>query len=285
MKNHDFIRTGRPPAGSLRVRAILLFCCCLQATFSLAALPQPSVIYYGQALNEYGWPYAQNAEVILRVNGQVRATQAIQGPISPGVNFALTLFLDDGVGERFDEETVLSGEPVTISVRAGGVEKPVLFTSTIPPVPAPGEAVCIHVTAGSDSTGSGIPDAWKLELMANSGGVYTNISQITGDGDLDGDGFSDLDEYRAGTMAFWDFDFFFVEQFARDGEAVQLKFLSVPGKAYRVFSTPDLMSLAWSERVRAGASAPGPFSGDGYLMPVCLTPTQHPESVRLGVDY
>lgn len=251
-------------------------------------LPRPSVIFYGQALDEYGWPYRQNAEVILRVSDRTLASHTITGPISPGVNFALQVFMDDGQGERCDPAAARAGEPVTIVVKDGLTEKPILQAGALPAIPEAGQIVWIKVTAGTDANGSGIPDTWEQEVVRNSHGFYTNIDQVLGGDDLDGDGMSNRDEYRAGTMAFWDFDYFGVEEWAPWQRLYRARFLSVPGKAYRVSSALDFPAGAWAwrryARTENGETQAGAFSGDGDWASVFIAPTNTPETVRLSVD-
>ena len=63
---------------------------------AFAGLPQPMCVYYGQALDGYGWPYTTNTQVALLHGTDEIASQTITGSLSPGVNFALYVHLDDG---------------------------------------------------------------------------------------------------------------------------------------------------------------------------------------------
>jgi hypothetical protein len=268
-------------------RLLLFFIFCPLA-FVLAEFPQPRVIYYGQATDEYGWPYTRDAQVILRIGGVTAAVCQVTGAFAPGVNFALPVDVDDGTGTRFAAAAARVGEPVEIVIR-DGVREWAVLAGTVPPIPAAGAVMRVNVTAGTDVNGNGIPDAWDQELVDNSGGVYTNISQVTGDGDLDGDGVCDRDEYRAGTIAYWAFDYFFIERLLMSDGRLALSFLSVPGKAYRVFAARGLPGAEWRERAYAlsagGGAQQGPFSGSGYLTEVFVAPTNTPEIMHLSVEY
>jgi hypothetical protein len=255
-----------------------------------AELPQPSVIYYGQAVDEYGVPCQANAAVILRINGVEHARHEIDGAISPGVNFALPVFVDDGNGASYDPAAAHRGDPVTIMVKSGTNEMPILQAGAIPPIPSPGQAVLINVTAGTSTGGDGIPDAWKRELAAWSDGRYADAAHVDMNDDLDGDGFSNLNEFRAGTMAYLDFDYLHIQDWlAEAGGGLRLSFISVPGKAYRIAGAAGPAAGNWAAARYAlqpgGPTQMGAFSGDGYSMDVHVVPADDVKTYRMGVEY
>jgi hypothetical protein len=89
----------------------------LSSSFSLA-LPQAMVIYYGQACNEYGWPYLRDANVILRSGTNEVARHHINGSISPGINFALYVALDDASqSNAYSNIALQPGDPVEIYIQ------------------------------------------------------------------------------------------------------------------------------------------------------------------------
>ncbi len=200
-----------------------------------AGMPQPGVVYYGQALNEQGWPYVKDAVVVLKVNAQDVAAYPIRGMLSPGVNFKLYAYLEEDEGETRHADSVHVGDPVDIVVRVDGEEKTIFQDGVIPPVPEAGGVASIRITTGTDTDGDGISDAWKRELIKQSDGKYTTLDEVDMLDDLDGDGFTNLEEYYACTAAYSIDDYFSIEDLepAENGR-LAIRFHSIPGKTYQV---------------------------------------------------
>ncbi len=255
----------------IRCCVILIVGVCL-TTLIRAGLPQPAFILYGQALDEYGWPYLADAEVILRVNGRECARHAVDRSIRPGVNFVLRVPLDHGAGEAYAPSAARTGDIATIAVVAGGVEQAVMNPFPLPQVGDVGEIVALNVTAGQDLDGDGLPDAWEQALVDYDPSDDVNgVEDVDGADDFDGDGMSNLEEYRAGTFGELVYDYFFVEAFSASGsERVGLGCLSIPGKVYSVSVTSNLVSGTWSpcaaSTSAASPLADGPTEGTGDFL-------------------
>jgi hypothetical protein len=74
----------------------------------------------------------------------------------------------------------------------------------------------------------------------------TNLWDVKGEDDFDGDGMSNREEYQAGTFAFLDYDALLVEEVIPAPNArLRLTFLSVPGKTYRVFGIIQVVDNTW----------------------------------------
>lgn len=213
----------------------------------LAGLPQPMCVYYGQALDGYGLPYRANADVILYHGTNEIARQTITGSLTPGVNFALYVHLDDGSSSgAYSRRALHVGDVVSIMVRDKDGLKTIMENQVVPPVGRPGELVLIHATAADDLDRDGLPDQWERELIDWSGGALSTLTDVNGGDDFDGDGMTNLQEYRAGTFAFLDFDYLFIEQFeCTPGDRLRLTLLSVAGKVYSVVCTTDPLAGVW----------------------------------------
>ncbi len=212
-----------------------------------AGLPQPMCVYYGQALDGYGLPYRTNADVILYHGTNEIARQAITGALTPGVNFALYVHLDDGrTSIPYSKRAVHSGELVSIVVRDPEGLKTIMENEKVPTVGQPGDLVLINVTAATDINRDGLPDLWEQELIAWSDGRLHSLSDVHPDDDFDSDGMTNLQEYRAGTFAFLDYDYLRVEQYERTpNNRLRLNFLSVAGKVYSVSCAANLARPEW----------------------------------------
>ena len=235
-----------------------------------AGLPQPMCVYYGQARDGYGLPYLANADVILRHGTNEIARHTVRGALSPGVNFALYAHLDDGrSAQDYSPRALHSGDLISIFVRDAGGERTVMENQAVPPVGPPGELVLINATAADDVDRDGLPDQWEWELIAWSDGRLRTLNDVRGSDDFDGDGMSNLDEYRAGTFAFLDYDYFCVDQSALTPNGrLRLTFLSVPGKFYSACATTNLTEAVWTpcafSLTETGPVETTPAEGNGY---------------------
>lgn len=234
-----------------------------------AGLPQPMCVFYGQACDGYGQPYRTNAEVILRHGTNEIARQVIGGSLSPGVNFALYVHLDDGrTASPYSARALRSGDLVSIVVRDADGEKTIMEKQAVPPVGQPGELVLINATAADDSDHDGLPDQWEYEIIAWSNGTLLTLADVHPEDDFDEDGMANLQEYRAGTFAFLTDDSLRIDMLSiTPAHRLQLVFLSVPGKIYRPMRATDPSQSSW-EPCAFALSDSGPFQltpaeGDG----------------------
>mgnify|MGYP003876457991 CR=1 FL=1 len=234
------------------------------------------VVYYGQARDWFGWPYVEDASVILLSGTNEIARYDIKGSISPGVNFALYVPLDDGRDtNRYVRSALRTGEVVSIVV-----EDPydgrmtIMESNAVPAVTTPGDMILVNVTAGSDADGDQLPDQWEEILVYWSDGVLSSIWDVNPNDDFDGDGQSNMDEFLAGTFAFLDCDYFFIEKLDRvTDQLLRISFLSVPGKVYRLWGASLTLhegKFDWQlepySRTLNGPLGEGPVEGTGFWL-------------------
>lgn len=255
----------------------------IQPVAARAGMPQPMCVFYGQAKDGYGQPYLRDANVLLLKGTNQIASQTIHGSLSPGVNFALYVHLDDGrTATPYSPRAVHSGDMVSIIVKDPEGQKTIMEAQAIPPVSQPGDMVFVYATAGTDENHDGIPDQWEWELIANSGGVLHSLADVHPNDDFDGDGMSNLQEYLAGTFPFLDYDYFAIDHVeATANHRLQLTFLTVPGKVYTAYSTTNLSKPAWETCAFAltdtGLTNTAPLEGNGDWMSIYV-PVAEPSS-------
>lgn len=256
-------------AGTL---ALLSVTALVLPTPARAGLPQPLCIFYGQARDGYGLPYAANAAVILLHGTNEVARQTIHGSLAAGVNFALSIHLDEGrTAARYSRRALRSGDLVSLRIRDADGERTIMESATIPPVGKPGELLLLNVTAGEDTDNDGLSDQWEWELIAWSEGALRSLDEVRGEDDFDGDRSSNREEYEAGTFAFLDYDALFIEELLPTASgSLRLTFLSVPGKIYTLTTAGEIGQPSWDPcafaLADAGPAQVTPVEGDGAWM-------------------
>ena len=280
-----------------------------------AGFPRPSFILYGQARDPFGWPYLTNATVNLLINGKVFKSCPIAGSLCPGVNFLFRLPLDVGTGLPYDNLAARSGDTLQITIVADGqtwiinklfaritveellgLAQPSSFPAnpvpgSLPLVGQPGEIVGINVTAGTDDNNDGIPDEWEQWIVDNSWDPrIQSIYDVRPQDDFDGDGVSNLQEYLAGTDPAWDQDYLRIEELERtDNGRLGLKFLTIPGKSYRIISASLTGPGTWQWQACPYSKSPtgdpqsGAFEGTGFYLSLYVDITQAANLFRVEV--
>lgn len=132
----------------------------------------------------------------------------------------------------------------------------------------PGERTRLDLTLGVDSDGDGIPDAWEQSQLF-AGGITPgqngwDLSLLDRDGDFDGDGISNWNEYIAGTYATDPTHFLSVRSLVKFPESVRLGFYSIYGRRYSLETSTDLKT--WSP-ASLYLSNPAPLNGSGPVDP------------------
>lgn len=251
-----------------------------------ATLPRPACTYYGLVKDAYGQPYLESAQITFQARDVAIAKQDISGLMSYGINFLLSVEMDDGFGDRYADYAMRTGEQMDLMVNVDGIQRPILEGATLT-VPPPGSDVALTITTGTDSDGDQLPDEWEYQMMAASGGVITNINQIRPGDDFDQDGASNWHEYLAGTFAFLDYDLFAVEglEHTEDGRLI-FRFLSVPGKSYGLelkgsLTDTDGWETGYFSVTEAAASLSSRIAGDGYYKVMYIDIPEDQKFIRL----
>jgi hypothetical protein len=107
-----------------------------------------------------------------------------------------------------------------------------------------------------DLNGDGLPDAWQLQYFSS-----INDPQAAPGTDPDGDGFSNLQEYEAGTSPVNSADYLKLDSVDVTPGNINIYFTAVAGKTYSVLWTTDLNSGTWNKLADVAAqSTTGPIS-------------------------
>ncbi len=264
-----------------------------------AELPHPSFVYFGEVLDACGWPLCRTdrAVVIARLLRQGLYVECGRGlvdeGIGPAINYRVEVPLDDGPDQLYATYAARPGETILLFVQFNGHEYPVMDAQEVPQVGLPGGQILHNLCLGEDTDDDDLPDQWEEYLIWYSGGLLTDIADVIPGDDFDGDGFSNRQEYLAGTDPCWEVDFPFLDAvrwFSQVGK-LGVAFYSVPGKTYRLHAAESLAApdaTTWRRQLITADADGEPvesyWRGDGYFTWLFFQPTAAATFYRLEVQ-
>lgn len=210
---------------------------------ALAFPPAPHHLVTGLVRDEYGTPLnTTDALVILETSTGAQLQARVIPDLEPGANYRIEVPMDSGLTAQPYIPTALRPlAPFRLKVRIGNATYlPIEMKGDYAQLGKPGKRTSLNLTLGEDANGDGLPDAWQRVINAD-------LSKVTPDGDADGDGLSNMQEYLAGTYAFDPADGFRLEIMRlHEGQPV-LEFMAITGRTYTLQGSVDLQT--WSPLV------------------------------------
>ena len=274
-----------------------LFIVILGILYSVPAMafpPAPYYMLYGMVRDQVGQTLSsESAEVVLLKGGEEIGRTPISS-VWVDRSYELRVKIDQARSgtELYTEKAVSVGGVFSLVVEMNGsVYYPIEVSGTLQAGNG-GERTRLDLTLGTDSDGDGLPDVWE-EWQLYQAGMYPNaqgawdLSQLSSDGDFDGDGQSDGFEYIAGTFAGDASETFGMEILGKANGVAELEFYAITGKAYTIESSVDMIN--W-ETVSFAVDAPGNASFSSHVaaavgvVPAYVTPiSETHEFYRLTV--
>ncbi len=229
----------------------------IMANAALAAVlvPLPPFTVYGSVRNWNGRPFASSDEVtvIVKVKGVEVNRCNVKSGIYPTLNYRVHIPMASGALAGRGEV----GDPITFEIYYDGRMHAVMVGGVAPTVVKPAGALCCDLVVGSDSDGDGLPDEYEALLMYYyaMAGRGSSLEDINPDDDFDGDGFTNLQEFQAGTIPVERGDYLRITQFGSlENGSFALSFLSAPGRTYRLPKSSNASSNTWETALFAQAA-------------------------------
>jgi hypothetical protein len=237
---------------------------------SATAAPLPGFRYGGLVADDAGRPYGGDTEavVVMMIDGvEVHRGALLLEPVN-GFNYELEAPQYTG-REAYRSYAVKKGMQPVFYLLEDSQVKNLHAIGDIPPVGSPGDVARVDFWTGTDADGDGLSDAFETDMLEKCGGTYDDITEIDPDADSDGDGFSNLQEFIAGTDATWEHDYFCADNaLIVSGKWMRLDFETTPGRMYTVWGSEQLNK--WVQSIAAaspgGAATENGFMGTGHDM-------------------
>lgn len=249
--------------GLLRHLGLLFLTLIVMISPALAFPPAPTFTIHGIVRDPYGWALkaTDQGTVVVKMNGTVIAQGDINEGPRAGENFRVLLPMDGNPEDPYRVGVVSPASVVTIEVQFPNQTIPITWLPVAKrTVGQPAGSLFIDFSIGQDSTGDGIPDAWKYWQLSlagyGPGDPQWSLSSL-GSGDFNHNGISDYHEYLAGSFATLNEEAMRLDitGFGNDGSAI-LSAALVVDKTYRVESSPDLFTWTPTNvRVDSAAAA------------------------------
>lgn len=220
------------------------------ATTLCAFPPAPYHTVFGMVRDETGRVInIDGAAVVFYRNGVEVMRQTISNAESrPDQNYQFRLRMDQQrAGTRtYSSLANSTGATFSLAILINDVPHYPIGVSAPLTVGPPGERVRVDLTLGIDTDGDGIPDAWEQSQLyaagISPGPNGWDLSLLDRNGDFDGDGRSNWEEYIAGTFATDPTDYLELQITAKFPASVRLTLFAIHGKIYSLESSTDLQN-------------------------------------------
>lgn len=244
----------------LIIRSIGLLVLLAASVRAAAVFPLPSFTVYGKVHDWNGRALSSgNAATVIvsDTNGVELARCDVKSGVYPTLTYRVQIPMASG---RMAGRGV-KGAPVTFKVYFDGQMHAVSAGQAMPVIGNPADAIACTLVIGTFTGADALPDEYKelLQPYYEALGRGTSLSDISGNDDFDGDGYSNLQEFMAGTIPVLGSDYLKINQFSvLANGSYALSFLSAPGRTYRVPKSKSVSSNSWETAVFAKTASEPP---------------------------
>ena len=273
---------------------LILLLSLLSSLTALAFPPAPYYTLYGMVRDQVGQTLtSEGAEVVLLKEGvEIGRTPITANRIDQ--SYELNVRMDQtrsGTALYSDKAVSVGGLFSLVVEMNGSIFYPIEVSGTLEAGNG-GERSRLDLTLGEDSDGDGLPDVWEQWQLYQAGQYPAadgswDLSQISANGDFDGDGQSDGFEYIAGTFAGDATEVFGLEIKEKLAGNVRLEFYAITGKTYTIERSSDMLEwtrVNFATESAQNTPAAGHVAAGVGQVPVFLTPASDAkEFYRLSV--
>jgi hypothetical protein len=167
---------------------------------------------------------------------QNRGGATLSGTASADAPFSIVSGGSYSLGTADTQAVVVAFSPTTTSVQTGLLS---LTDGGGASVELKGCGYTDVTTGVEDSDADGLPDLWESKWVSN-------LTDLSGEGDFDGDGVSDADEYASGSDPLDRDDFFVISDFAQTVNGPRVTWSTESGKSYTIERTTELITNSWT---------------------------------------
>lgn len=273
---------------------LILLLSLLSSLTALAFPPAPYYTLYGMVRDQVGQTLtSEGAEVVLLKEGvEIGRTPITANRIDQ--SYELNVRMDQtrsGTALYSDKAVSVGGLFSLVMEMNGSTFYPIEVSGTLEAGNG-GDRTRLDLTLGEDSDGDGLPDVWEQWQLYQAGQYPAadgswDLSQISANGDFDGDGQSDGFEYIAGTFAGDATEVFGLEIKEKLAGNVRLEFYAITGKTYTIERSSDMLEwtrVNFATESAQNSPAAGHVAAGVGQVPVFLTPASGAkEFYRLSV--
>ncbi len=211
-----------------------------------AVFPLPPFTVYGIVRDWNGRPFSSSdaATVIVKVQGVELARCEAKSGSYPTLTYRAEIPMASGPMAGRAQ----AGAPITFEVFFDGQIHTVAADQAPVVVGNPAASLCCSLVVGTFSYGDDLPDEYKQLLLAyyQMAGQGDDLASISADDDFDGDGYSNFQEFQAGTIPVLGDDYLKIIRFSLLGyQYPTITFLTAPDRTYRLPNSSNLNSNAW----------------------------------------
>ena len=221
----------------------------------LAAFPPaPHYTIFGIVRDQVGATLAvEGAEIILLKNNLEIGRAPVRAAALSGQNYELDIAIDQTrpSSRVYSDRAVAAQGIYSVVVELNGERFfPIEVAGTLRAGNG-GERVRLDLNLGVDANRDGLPDVWQewqlYQAGRRPGTPGWDINLITRDGDFDGDGVSNYQEYVAGTFAGDATERFELRITGKTATAVAFEFYGITGKVYGLEQSTNLTTWTAAE--------------------------------------